>query len=92
MAVLELRRGVTMHEHIDQVGLIHMGGRVYDPEIGRFLSPDPFVQFPASTQGFNRYSYVGNNPPWRFTTIKNFAISSWLWAQIHMRRMTRHPP
>jgi hypothetical protein len=39
-----------------------MGGRVYDPEIGRFLSPDPFVQFPASTQGFNRYAYVGNNP------------------------------
>ncbi|HUG98198.1 MAG TPA: FG-GAP-like repeat-containing protein, partial [Gammaproteobacteria bacterium] len=57
-----LRRGYTAHEHIDHVGLIHMGGRVYDPEIGRFLSPDPFLQFPASTQGFNRYSYVGNNP------------------------------
>jgi RHS repeat-associated protein len=56
------RRGFTSHEHIDHVGLIHMGGRVYDPEIGRFLSPDPFVQFPASTQGFNRYAYVGNNP------------------------------
>jgi RHS repeat-associated protein len=56
------RRGFTAHEHIDHVGLIHMGGRVYDPEIGRFLSPDPFVQFPASTQGFNRYAYVGNNP------------------------------
>jgi hypothetical protein len=39
-----------------------MGGRVYDPEIGRLLSPDPFVQFPASTQGFNRYAYVSNNP------------------------------
>jgi RHS repeat-associated protein len=56
------RRGFTMHEHIDHVGLVHMGGRVYDPEIGRFLSPDPFVQFPASTQGLNRYAYVGNNP------------------------------
>nr|WP_255454025.1 RHS repeat-associated core domain-containing protein [Thioalkalivibrio sp. XN279] len=57
-----MTRGFTGHEHLDQVGLIHMGGRVYDPEIGRFLSPDPFVQFPASTQGFNRYAYVGNNP------------------------------
>ena len=62
MAVVELRRGFTLHEHIDHVGLVHMGGRVYDPEIGRFLSPDPFVQFPASTQGFNRYAYVSNNP------------------------------
>jgi RHS repeat-associated protein len=51
-----------MHEHIDHVGLVHMGGRVYDPEIGRFLSPDPFVQFAESTQGLNRYAYVGNNP------------------------------
>ena len=25
-----LRRGLTAHEHIDHVGLIHMGGRVYD--------------------------------------------------------------
>ena len=39
-----------------------MGGRVYDPEIGRFLSPDPFVQYPGSAQGMNRYAYVGNNP------------------------------
>ncbi|WP_276611279.1 RHS repeat-associated core domain-containing protein [Thioalkalivibrio sp. XN8] len=57
-----MTRGFTGHEHLDQVGLIHMGGRVYDPELGWFLSPDPFVQFPASTQGFNRYAYVGNNP------------------------------
>jgi RHS repeat-associated protein len=62
IAAISLTRGFTGHEHLDQVGLIHMGGRVYDPEIGRFLSPDPFVQFPASTQGFNRYAYVGNNP------------------------------
>ena len=30
--------------------------------LGRFLSADPFVQFPDTTQGFNRYSYVSNNP------------------------------
>ena len=62
IAAITLTRGFTMHEHLDQVGLIHMGGRVYDPELGRFLSPDPFVQFPISTQGFNRYAYVNNNP------------------------------
>jgi RHS repeat-associated protein len=42
MAAITLTRGFTMHEHLDQVGLIHMGGRVYDPEIGRFLSPDRY--------------------------------------------------
>jgi RHS repeat-associated protein len=55
-------RGYTGHEHLDHVGLVNMNGRVYDPEIGRFLSADPYVQFPESTQGYNRYSYVGNNP------------------------------
>ena len=55
-------RGFTGHETLEHLGLIHMNGRIYDPEIGRFLSADPFVQFPHSTQGYNRYSYVGNNP------------------------------
>jgi RHS repeat-associated protein len=57
-----LSRGFTGHEQLDHLGLIHMNGRVYDPEIGRFLTADPFTQFPQSTQGLNRYSYVGNNP------------------------------
>ncbi len=39
-----------------------MNGRVYDPELGRFLSADPLIQFPESTQGFDRYAYVGNSP------------------------------
>lgn len=55
-------RGYTDHEHLDGVGLIHMNGRVYDPLLGRFLSPDPFVQAPYNTQSYNRYSYVFNNP------------------------------
>ena len=54
--------GFTDHEQLDAVGLIHMNGRVYDPELGRFLSADPFVQAPLSSQSYNRYSYVFNNP------------------------------
>ncbi|MBX3707646.1 MAG: VCBS repeat-containing protein [Pseudomonadales bacterium] len=55
-------RGYTGHEQLDPVGLVHMNGRVYDPTLGRFLSPDPFVQDPSNTQSLNRYTYVFNNP------------------------------
>lgn len=77
-------RGFTGHEHLDTVGLIHMNGRVYDPVTGRFTSPDPFVQFPGSTQGWNRFSYVSNNPLSRvdpsgyletFTAVPNFGVA-----------------
>ncbi|MBI4645789.1 MAG: hypothetical protein HY738_04095 [Bacteroidia bacterium] len=55
-------RGFTGHEHIHEFGLINMNGRIYDPLLGRFLSPDNFVQLPDYTQTFNRYSYALNNP------------------------------
>ncbi|MDE0451531.1 MAG: hypothetical protein OXI90_07170 [Gammaproteobacteria bacterium] len=55
-------RGFTRHEHLDRTGLIHMNGRMYDPRLGRFLSPDPIVGDPTSSQSWNLYSYVGNNP------------------------------
>jgi len=55
-------RGYTGHEHLDNVGLIHMNGRVYDAVLGRFLSADPLVQAPNNLQSLNRYSYVFNNP------------------------------
>jgi len=55
-------RGYTGHEHLDQFGLINMNGRVYDPFLARFLSPDPFVQAPGYSQNYNRYSYAWNNP------------------------------
>ena len=54
--------GFTGHEHLAGVGLIHMNGRIYDPVLGRFMSADPQVKYAKSTQGFNRYSYVDNNP------------------------------
>jgi len=55
-------RGFTNHEHIDELALINMNGRIYDPVIGRFMGPDPFIQDPGSLQSYNRYSYVWNNP------------------------------
>jgi len=55
-------RGFTGHEHLDDVGVIHMNGRLYDGRIGRFLQADPVIQELARYQGFNRYSYVLNNP------------------------------
>lgn len=55
-------RGYTGHEHLPMFGLINMNARLYDPVVGRFLSPDPYVQAPDLSQNFNRYSYVLNNP------------------------------
>ncbi len=59
---LFLGRGYTGHEHLTWFGLINMNARLYDPLLGRFLSPDPYVQAPDFTQNFNRYSYALNNP------------------------------
>jgi len=55
-------KGFTGHEMVDNVGIIHMGGRIYDASIGRFLQADPFIQAPDNSQSLNRYSYVMNNP------------------------------
>lgn len=55
-------RGYTGHEHLDEFALINMNGRVYDPILARFLSPDPFIQFPTNPQNYNRFSYTLNNP------------------------------
>ncbi len=55
-------RGFTDHEMLDLFGLVHMNGRIYDPRVGRFLSPDLFVQTELDLQNHNRYSYVLNRP------------------------------
>lgn len=55
-------RGYTGHEMLDQIDLVHMNGRVYDPLVARFLSADPIIQDPNHSQSFNRYAYVWNNP------------------------------
>jgi RHS repeat-associated protein len=55
-----LYRGYTGHEHVTQFGLINMNGRMYDPVVGRMLSVDNYTH--GGSQGYNRYSYVLNNP------------------------------
>jgi len=56
------RRGFTDHEQLDQLGLTHMNGRMYDYRLGRFLGVDPIIQFPTNSQSLNPYSYIMNNP------------------------------
>lgn len=55
-------RGFTGHEHLDELDFIHMNARVYDPDIGRFLSADPTVPGFYNPQAYNRYAYTLNNP------------------------------
>ncbi|UYW02002.1 RHS repeat-associated core domain-containing protein [Flavobacterium agricola] len=57
-----LDRGYTGHEHFNEVGIIHMNGRIYDPILKQFLSPDNFIQDPSNSQNYNRYGYAWNNP------------------------------
>lgn len=56
------RHGYTSHEMLDEVGVTNMNGRMYDPLLGRFVSADSNIQSPYSTQSYNRYAYVLNNP------------------------------
>jgi RHS repeat-associated protein len=54
--------GFTGQEDDSELGLVNMKGRMYDPQVGRFLTTDPIVSEPLSAQSWNPYSYVRNNP------------------------------
>jgi RHS repeat-associated protein len=62
LPVPKFERGFTFHEQLADFELVNMNGRMYDPVVGKFLSPDPVLQFPDNLQNYNRYSYVLNNP------------------------------
>jgi RHS repeat-associated protein len=57
-----LSRGYEGHEMLNDFALINMNGRVYDPVIGQFLSPDPVLQDEDNPLNYNKYIFVFNNP------------------------------
>ena len=61
-ATCHIARGYTMHEHLDNFGLINMNGRVFDPSVAQFLSPDNYIQSDGNWLNYNRYAYCYNNP------------------------------
>jgi RHS repeat-associated protein len=70
-------KGFTGQEELTVAGLVHLNGRVYDPLLARMTSADPTVTDPINPQGWNRYSYVGNDPlaftdPNGFSWLSNF--------------------
>jgi len=70
-------RGYTGHEQLNQFGIINMNARLYDPVLGRFLAPDPYVGS-GMTNDFNRYVYGRNNP---LMYIDLSGKSFWTWLQ-----------
>ena len=56
-------------------GLQHHGARYYDPQLGRWISPDPTIPDPSDPQSLNRYSYVTNNPINQVDPTGQFGIS-----------------
>ena len=72
----DVRIGFTGHEHDiestfpsqsfeiggEPEGFINMRGRIFDPRMRTFLSPDPLIQAPRFSQSYNRYTYTFNNP------------------------------
>jgi len=80
--VVQTTRAYTGHEQIAEIdGLIHMNARVYDSDIGRFLSADTVIQDPLDSQAYNRYSYVRNNPM-KFTDPTGHSWLSKAWHKI----------
>ena len=67
-------RGYTLHEHYDDFNLINMNGRLYDPVLGRMLSPDIAIQDEHNALSYNRYSYCFNNPL-RFTDPSGYVVT-----------------
>jgi RHS repeat-associated protein len=68
--------------------LYYYGARYYDPNIGRFTSPDTVVPNPTDPQSLNRYSYCYNNPlkysdpSGHIVTINGIDVSQWGMAKL----------
>lgn len=59
-----IRSRCTGKERDQETGLDNFGKRYYGSALGRFITPDPFMNSgrPDNPQTWNRYTYVLNNP------------------------------
>lgn len=68
----------------DELGLYYLESRYYDPEIGRFISPDSIEYInPEHVNGLNLYAYCNNNPIMAldsrgFSPDINIGVDIWL--------------
>lgn len=69
-----IRLGFAGLEQDDELSLINMNGRIYDPVQARFITAAPLVGRPLDSQSFNRYAYV-NNSPLRFRDPSGFTMN-----------------
>ena len=67
--------GYTGQEQDPELGLVNMHGRMYDPRLGQFMSPDPEIQSPYG-QGLNRFAYVFNSPM-NYIDPSGFSAEDW---------------
>lgn len=81
-STLNIDRGYTMHEHLDEFDLINMNGRVYDPAVAQFLSPDPYIQDAGNWLNYNRYAYCYNNPTRYVDPDGEFAVTAFLLGMV----------
>ncbi|MCM1531818.1 MAG: FG-GAP-like repeat-containing protein [Bacteroides sp.] len=81
LAISLLERGFCGQEHMDEFDLINLNARLYDPILGRFLNPDPFLQDYKNIQNLNRYSYALNNP-FNYTDPTGNFIEPMSWVMV----------
>ncbi|QXV63070.1 polymorphic toxin-type HINT domain-containing protein [Amycolatopsis sp. TNS106] len=67
----------------DESGLTNLGARQYDPETGRFISPDPVLDT-DDPQQMNGYAYANNAP------ATNSDPSGLYWKTVKVVKQTAH--
>jgi RHS repeat-associated protein len=60
-------------KRVDSTGLVYYGRRFYQPELGRWLSPDPA----GFTDGMNLYAFVHNDPLTHFDEYGLLDFGQW---------------
>ncbi|MEU6479908.1 RHS repeat-associated core domain-containing protein [Streptomyces sp. NPDC047017] len=59
-----------------QTGLTHIGAREYDPQIGKFISVDPVIDY-TQPQQINGYAYASNSPVTRSDPTGLMDVDCW---------------